>query len=106
MCMRVIDGDQGLLRFEDNLMAFLFSTSGAYEAAAGDGGALWNGETGKVVVKGDIMMVDSQNNVSVGVYRSGVPRAVAPRNVPSGHSRASRLWGTKARVESKRAARR
>lgn len=55
---------KGLIRFEGGVQAYYYSTTNNYELAGGEGGALWNGETGRVVFKGKIDMGDDRNLVS------------------------------------------
>lgn len=55
---------QGTIRFEKTCEIYKPTTSAAYQYANGDGGAVWNGETGLMVFKGEVNMGDLQNPVS------------------------------------------
>lgn len=52
--------------------AFECKTTGSGELGGGDGGALWNGETGKVVIKSHLSMEACGQSVSLRENLSGL----------------------------------
>lgn len=55
---------QGRLRFESQFMASDCATVGGGESAPGNGGGIFNGETGDIVFKGEMEMTDCGTFVS------------------------------------------
>lgn len=54
-----------MIRFERTLETIVCTTSGGGDTGMGDGGTLWNGESGRVVMKGEV-------NMQIGGVDSGV----------------------------------
>ena len=63
--------NQGILRFDDGFDAADCFTDGGGESAPGDGSGIWNGETGQVVMKGDVTFTDCGTRVSRSVAHGG-----------------------------------
>ena len=64
MCVLYFMSLQGTIRFEDFFWASDCATVGGGESAPGNGGGIFNGETGSIVFKGEMEMTDCGTFVS------------------------------------------
>eukprot|EP00904_Undaria_pinnatifida_P011695 jgi/Undpi1/7656/HiC_scaffold_23.g10129.m1 len=68
--------NQGTIRFEDFFSASDCATVGGGESAPGNGGGIFNGETGSIVFKGEMEMTDcgtfdNEGNLGGAIYNEG-----------------------------------